>query len=131
MFENSRRGRQARNVTTNARTILDLKSPSEQIFSRKFRLGAPELITCFKLFFYLKPKNRLLWQAKTKYIFLIFVIYRTERWFQKIFRFMSTLCKKLYYETIVEYCASAFNRNRNCNVFFFFHPSSATARHSL
>ena len=41
MFENPRRGRQARNVTTNAPKILDLKSPSDQIFSRKLPLGAP------------------------------------------------------------------------------------------
>ena len=44
MFENPRRGRQARNVTTNAPKILDLKSPSEQIFSRKLPLGAPEYL---------------------------------------------------------------------------------------
>ena len=43
MFENPRRGRQARNFTTNAPKILDLKSSSEQIFSRKLPLGAPEL----------------------------------------------------------------------------------------
>ena len=42
MFENPRRGRRARNVTTNAPKILDLKSPSEQVFSRKLPLGAPE-----------------------------------------------------------------------------------------
>ena len=41
MFENPRRGRQARNFTTNAPKILDLKSSSEQIFSRKLPLGAP------------------------------------------------------------------------------------------
>ena len=41
MFENPRRGRQARNFTTNAPKILDLKSSSEQIFSRKLALGAP------------------------------------------------------------------------------------------
>ena len=41
MFENPRSGRQARNFTTNAPKILDLKSSSEQIFSRKFPLGAP------------------------------------------------------------------------------------------
>ena len=41
MFENPRRGRQARNFTTNAPKILLLKSSSEQIFSRKLRLGAP------------------------------------------------------------------------------------------
>ena len=41
MFENPRRGRQARNFTTNAPKILDLKSSSKQIFSRKLPLGAP------------------------------------------------------------------------------------------
>ena len=42
MFENPRRGRQARNFTTNVPKILDLKSSSEQIFSRKLSLGAPD-----------------------------------------------------------------------------------------
>ena len=42
MFENPRRGRQARNFATNAPKMLDLKSSSEQIFSRKLPLGAPE-----------------------------------------------------------------------------------------
>ena len=42
MLENPRRGRQARNFTTNAPKILDLKSSSELIFSRKLPLGAPE-----------------------------------------------------------------------------------------
>ena len=37
MFENPRRGRQARNFTTNV-----LKSSSEQIFFRKLSLGAPD-----------------------------------------------------------------------------------------
>ena len=32
MFENPRRGRQARNLTTNVPKILDLNSSSEQIF---------------------------------------------------------------------------------------------------
>ena len=41
MFENPRRGRQARNLTTNVSKILDLKSSSEQIFFRKLSLGAP------------------------------------------------------------------------------------------
>ena len=48
MFENPRRGRQARNFTTNAPKILDLKSSSEQIFSRKLPLGAPESCTVTK-----------------------------------------------------------------------------------
>ena len=34
MFENPRRGRQARNFTTNVPKILDLKSSSEQIYVR-------------------------------------------------------------------------------------------------
>ena len=37
MSENPRRGRQARNFTTNVRKILDLKSSSEQIFSENCR----------------------------------------------------------------------------------------------
>ena len=41
MFQNPRRGRQARNFTTNVTKILDLKSSSEQIFFRKLSLGAP------------------------------------------------------------------------------------------
>ena len=41
MFENPRRGRQARNFTTNVPKILDFKSSSEQIFFRKLSLGAP------------------------------------------------------------------------------------------
>ena len=45
MFENPRRVRQARNFTTNAPKILDLKSSSEQIFSRKLPLGAPEKLS--------------------------------------------------------------------------------------
>ena len=43
MFENPRRGRQARNFTTNVLKILVLKSSSKQIFSRKLPLGAPEV----------------------------------------------------------------------------------------
>ena len=36
-FENPRRGRQERNLTTNVPKILDLKSSSEQIFSKNCR----------------------------------------------------------------------------------------------
>ena len=54
MFENPRRGRQARNFTTNVPKILDLKSSSEQIFSRKLSLGAPEMSHfLYRLFFFL------------------------------------------------------------------------------
>ena len=37
MFENPRRGRQARNFTKNIPKILDLKSSYEQIFSKNYR----------------------------------------------------------------------------------------------
>ena len=44
MFENSRRGKQARNFTTKVPKILDLKLSSEQIIIfRKLTLGVPEL----------------------------------------------------------------------------------------
>ena len=56
MFENPRRGRQARNFTENDPKILDLKSSSEQIIFRKLSLGAPDhrtrlilFITCIRL----------------------------------------------------------------------------------
>ena len=42
MFEHPRSGRQARNFTTNVPKILVLKTSSEQIFSRKLPLGAPD-----------------------------------------------------------------------------------------
>ena len=45
MFENPRRGREARNFTTNVPKILVLKSSSEQIFSRKLPLGAPDCLS--------------------------------------------------------------------------------------
>ena len=47
MFENPRRGRQARNFTTNVPKILDLQSSSEQIFFRKLSLGALNEL-CYK-----------------------------------------------------------------------------------
>ena len=50
MFENPRRSRQARNVTTNVPKILDLKSSSEQIFFRKLPLGAPENVMRTKIY---------------------------------------------------------------------------------
>ena len=56
MFENPRRGRQARNFTTNVPKILVLKSSSEQIFSRKLPLGAP---VKYKLSIIFRAKNYL------------------------------------------------------------------------
>ena len=60
MFENPRRGRQARNVTTNVPKILVLKSSSEQIFSRKLPLGAPDLSTTHHSLLLCSPFCRLL-----------------------------------------------------------------------
>ena len=64
MFENPRRGRQARNFTTNIPNTLVLKSSSEQIFSRKLPLGAPETRKTFHLWStccsFQKKKRRLL-----------------------------------------------------------------------
>ena len=45
MFENPRRGSQARNFTTNVPKILDLKSSSEQNFSENWR-WVPPVIDC-------------------------------------------------------------------------------------
>ena len=54
LFENPRRGMQARNFTTNVPKILDLKSSSEQIFFRKLSLGAPDCQPLPTLMTYLK-----------------------------------------------------------------------------
>ena len=43
IFENLRRGRQARNWRKNDPKILDLKSSSEQVIFRKLSLGAPDI----------------------------------------------------------------------------------------
>ena len=51
MFENPRRGRQARNFTTNVPKILDLKSSSEQIFSENWRwVPLPKFPSLFQAF---------------------------------------------------------------------------------
>ena len=65
MFENPRRGRQARNVTTNAPKILDLKSPSEQIFSRKLPFGAPDRIPSAKMMKNRIPQSKMIPQYCT------------------------------------------------------------------
>ena len=44
MFENHKRDGQTRNFTANVPKILDLKSSSEQIFSEKLAVGAPDKI---------------------------------------------------------------------------------------
>ena len=43
-FENPRRGRQARNVTTNVSKILDLKSSARRDIFQKLSLCAPEVL---------------------------------------------------------------------------------------
>ena len=52
MFENARRGRQARNFATNVPKILDLKSSTEQVFSENWRL--------VPLFIILWPRERFI-----------------------------------------------------------------------
>ena len=72
MFENPRRGKQARNFTTNAPKIVGLKSSSEQIFSRKLPLGAPGTsIYCRTL---IKPITK-----KTGKIVIFEATYRTRK----------------------------------------------------
>ena len=66
MFENPRRGRQARNLTTNVPKILDLKSSSEQTFFRKLSLGAPaesDVKLSSKTLFVFREKLRFLMTA--------------------------------------------------------------------
>ena len=60
MFENPRRGRQARNFTTNVPKILDRKSSSEQIFFPKLSLGAP-VVTKLRL---ICSGRRLIWTPR-------------------------------------------------------------------
>ena len=63
MFQNPRTGRQAKNFTTNASKILDLKSSSEQIFSENLRwvpLGTPTSQDRFGL-------RQLLWPDYSTY----------------------------------------------------------------
>ena len=52
MFENPRRGGQARNLTKNVPKILDLKSSSEQIFFEKLTLGTPDHILWLGTYLY-------------------------------------------------------------------------------
>ena len=60
MFENPRRGRQATTFTTNAPKILDLKSSSQQIFSRKLPLDAPAHL----------PVEIFYWQMRQLYAYV-------------------------------------------------------------
>ena len=64
MFENPRRGRQARNFTTNVPKILDLKSSFEQIFFRKLSLGAPAFWGAFIDIHYLRQTRNVRLRAK-------------------------------------------------------------------
>ena len=50
-FENPRRGRQARNFTTNIPKILDLKIVFRTDIFRKLLLGAPDLTSAFSPFY--------------------------------------------------------------------------------
>ena len=54
-FENPRRGRQARNLTTTVPKILDLKSSSEQIFCKNCRWVSLRIETTIKLCYVQTP----------------------------------------------------------------------------
>ena len=60
MFENPRRGRQARNFATNVSKILDLNSSSEQIFFRRLSLGAPDIERIFSLWLVFATETKTL-----------------------------------------------------------------------
>ena len=72
MFENPRRGRKAINFTTNVPKILVLKSSSEQIFSRKLPLGAPDERD-LEVQKFTKPRPQLNIAADRRYSFSTFV----------------------------------------------------------
>ena len=67
MFENPRRGRQARNFTTNVPKILDLKSSSEQIFSENLRWVPLKIATELKANNKLTYTNRFLALVLSKF----------------------------------------------------------------
>ena len=74
MFENPRRGSQARNFTTNVPTILDLKSSSEEIFSENcrwvplvFREGFDTKLKQFV--FKMLMTSRFSWAAKAPFTY--------------------------------------------------------------
>ena len=60
MFENPRRGRQARKFATNVSKILDLNSSSEQIFFRRLSLGAPDIERIFPLWLVFATETKTL-----------------------------------------------------------------------
>ena len=64
MFENPRRGRQAKNCATNVPKILDLKTSSEQIFSKNCR-WVPLVISESKQLrtYILLPEGENQWQS--------------------------------------------------------------------
>ena len=91
MFENPRRGRQTRNLTTNVPKILDLKSSSEHIFSENCRwvplrsvfifllLNIPDFWSCFH-----SEEGR----SKFSRIILIFLLCEQQMAFKKLLNFL-------------------------------------------
>ena len=88
MFENPRRGRQARSFTTNAPKILVLKSSSEQKFSRKLPLGAPEVMisemkSLSSVVVSLLPRSKLeirVWQLSRNLVWIATLKLSRDRW---------------------------------------------------
>ena len=82
MFENPRRGRQARNFTTNDPKMVDLKSSSKQIFSESWR-RVPLIASSVQKVSYSKPlhnksgclntmKSSLTFKVISTWVFLYF-----------------------------------------------------------
>ena len=76
MFENPRRGRQARNFTTNVPKILDLKSSSEQIFSENCR-WVP-LLFPFYFYRYIERYRHAVHELLIRFVRVIFEITRVQ-----------------------------------------------------
>ena len=82
MFENPRRGKKFYNKCSE---ILDLKSSSEQVFSQKLPLGAPELshFSAFKMVY--SPKTFL------KNLFEMLINLTSPKWAQMVY-VVNNLC---------------------------------------
>ena len=97
MFENPRRGRQARNFTTNVpKEILDLNSSSEQIYIfQKFRLGAPDtpvfskLSLLFYVSFHFPPANYI-------FNYVLYMNYQSH-WYQPLYALLFAATGQFFY----------------------------------
>ena len=77
MFENPRRGRQARNFATNVPKILDLKSSSEQMFSYNWRWVPLKRV--YLLFFHTALETKL---GEFQFKILNRIVFTNEKFFR-------------------------------------------------